>query len=390
MSPVTDAVIGAAGSEAANPPQSGFLMVGSTQPGRYFSRYDVPPFLERAVVIINGEVYWEWESVQVRVAIGDPPNTFQLTCSEQEPWPEDWAFMRIRPPDRCAVYLDGELAITGFVITRQVYYDATQHSIQIQGWGNTGILGFATADSKTGEMKNQTPLAVIKKLATQHGINVDVAGHLPLDKIKRFSTQPGENAKEAIERAARAAGAQVGETKDGHLLVVGDDAESAAPEQLIEGYNILIGQETIHCNMDVGEMNATGQSQGGDDESMSDVAQRGRQAGGGGQFTMGLPTRILSELPSFSINQLRQRMGVERAVNQANEITAIITVLGWQKGDRGGLWTPGDQVFVDAPMLILRENLMLKEAVFTQDNQSGTRTRLTLVNKAAFKKGEPD
>src|SRR5215471_2453156 len=127
---------------------------------RYFDSYNYPPFLGRAVVLINDETYYEWESVQVHLTIGDPPSTFQLTVSEQEPWPEDWAFLRIRPGDDCAVYLDGELVITGWVITRQVYYDANQRSVQIQGMGRTGILGHVTADTATNEIKNLPPMQI--------------------------------------------------------------------------------------------------------------------------------------------------------------------------------------------------------------------------------------
>jgi len=191
---------------------------------RYFDSYNYPPFLGRAVVLINDETYYEWESVQVHLTIGDPPSTFQLTVSEQEPWPEDWAFLRIRPGDDCAVYLDGELVITGWVITRQVYYDANQRSVQIQGMGRTGILGHVTADTATNEIKNLPPMQITQQIAGNAGVATATAGSMPNNKIERFSITPGQSCREAIEEVCRAGGLKLGETKHGELLLIGDGA----------------------------------------------------------------------------------------------------------------------------------------------------------------------
>jgi hypothetical protein len=84
----------------------------------------------KAVIVINGMEYFEWESVYVRVEwYGRPPRHTRFTASEQTPWAKDWAFLRIRPGDKCEIYLDTCLVITGLVCTRQVYYDGTQHSV---------------------------------------------------------------------------------------------------------------------------------------------------------------------------------------------------------------------------------------------------------------------
>src|SRR5215471_4998759 len=74
---------------------------------RYFDQVTVYPYPNHAVVTINGTPYWEWESVWVQHEFGGvPPIQFRLSTSEQEPWPEDWAFLRIRPDDQCTVHLD--------------------------------------------------------------------------------------------------------------------------------------------------------------------------------------------------------------------------------------------------------------------------------------------
>jgi hypothetical protein len=75
---------------------------------QYFDQIARPPYLGNCVVYIDGQEYFEWESVEVKLSrSGNPRSSFRLTVSEQEPWPEDWAFLRIMPRDKCAVYLDG-------------------------------------------------------------------------------------------------------------------------------------------------------------------------------------------------------------------------------------------------------------------------------------------
>jgi prophage tail gpP-like protein len=363
---------------------------------RYFDSFDLPEFSDRVVVIVNGEIYAEWESVTVTVKFNDPPNIFELRTSEQEPWPEDWAFLRIKPHDQCAVYLDGQLVISGMVITRQVYYDANQHTIQIQGADYTIRLGHSAADTKTGEFKQKNAEAIISALAGAAGVGTEKGGAMFDQKFPRFSIHPGETAKEAIERVARAANLMLGANKHGQLMIIGPNAVAAGYDAVIEGVNILIGQEFIHANISPGEAMTSGQNPVNDDNNNPAEAaqmsnQQGGQAGDGtasGGFGMGAPQRTLSELPAFSIAQLIKRAKLGGQIDSADEITAWITVLGWQRHGSSGLWWPGDTVYIDAPMLILKQDLRIKSVVFTQDNQTGTRARLELV-RPEFLGGEP-
>jgi prophage tail gpP-like protein len=349
-----------------------------------------------AVVVIDGEVYWEWESVEVKLSIGgNPPNTFRFTASEQEPYPSRMAFLRILPGDKCTIYLDNQLAITGVVETRQVYYDATSHQVEIQGKGNSGMLDNATADNQTGEYKNQTPEQLISAIAGKGGVPVMLKGFLPNFKIPRFSVTDQNNSTEAIGQVLRMAGAQKMENPDGSLVILGNNFAESTMAQVIEGENILIGRETIHSAQDPGEMMGSAQGHGDDNQSMSDSAQVGTQNSAHQQFSMGQPDRVMSEMPmqNMLLPALRQRLGLERSINQQNEITANITVWGWKKsatGLSGGLWAPGEKVSVYSPMLVLHgEPLILKSVTFTQDNNSGSRSTLELVNETAFSQAEP-
>src|SRR6516164_3456088 len=94
------------------------------------------PPSEIAILNVGGMQFRDWESVSVRWALStkeSPPYTFRFTCSEAIPIPAAYAGLQIRPGMQCSVTLAGNLAINGFETTRQVFYDANRHYVEIQG-----------------------------------------------------------------------------------------------------------------------------------------------------------------------------------------------------------------------------------------------------------------
>src|SRR5882724_2163642 len=110
---------------------------------------------ETAILTIDGNEYRDWETVMVRQCMKDHPYFhFRFTCSEGMPLAKNWAAMRIIPGQLCTVTLAGNLAITGFVNTRQAFYDVRRHYVEIQGSSNVMSLAQSSAVTKTGEFKD--------------------------------------------------------------------------------------------------------------------------------------------------------------------------------------------------------------------------------------------
>ena len=114
----------------------------------------VPNPNEIATLIVNGEIFADWESIFVRHAFDEPFYWFRFTCSEGAPPAKNWAAQRIRPGDKCEVYLAGILAVSGRVKTRQVSYSAKHYAVEIQGGGFTFDLTQGSVVNNTGEFKN--------------------------------------------------------------------------------------------------------------------------------------------------------------------------------------------------------------------------------------------
>lgn len=355
----------------------------------YFDQITREPYLTRPVVVVNGQEYAEWESVTVSMEVGgSPPYSCRLTCSEQEPWPEAFAFFRIKPGDTVQVFLNGYKAIDGIVMTRQVAYNATSHQVEIQAIGYAGLMDLGTVASQTGEFKNQDLMSIAQSVAKPFGVKVTNQG-APNDKFPRATVTPGETAWAFIEKLARQTGVFMTSNPNGDLvLMVGGMGGS---DDVVEGRNILEGREHISLYGPPQTIKTSGQAPGNDDQWGPDPTHQRNHDGDQGSQDAGLnymPQRVLTELPAFTINSVMHRFGLEQSFNDSVKIEAQVTLLGWNKPSGGGIWVPGQQVYINAPMLILNRSLYLKKAVFTQDNSSGTRTNLTLVNNMGQKATE--
>jgi len=356
--------------------------------------------LNRAVLIIDGQEYMEWESVQVRAAMYENTRTCRFTASEKEVPPSRSA-MRIKPGQACKVMLDDQLAMTGFVITRTVSFSGNDHMVELQCQGQWGTTSGGAHVSQTGEYKNITVQQLAEIVGKPYGAMVEGAA-ANMMKFPRVSVVPGASAWETLEPYLRATQTPVSETAEGKLKL-GVMTGSAS---VIEGWNILEGREVIHSLMAVGGSSVPGGQSPGAGEGTDQLVHgqrpgtddsHGAQANQVNQehppITSELnvpyhPETTLSEVPAWLTDQMKSRGGFDAMYSDSLQIWVNCTLLTWQRSGKvppaGGLWEPGDTVMVDSPMLILRgQNLKLKAVTWTQDNQSGTRSHIELVNDKA-------
>src|SRR5215831_2108108 len=86
-----------------------------------------------AILQVGGTNYGDWETVMVRHELrGAPPYVARFTASEGQPLAKNILGMQVVPGQNCTITLGGQLAFTGKVITRQVFYDKNRHYIEIQ------------------------------------------------------------------------------------------------------------------------------------------------------------------------------------------------------------------------------------------------------------------
>jgi len=376
------------------------------------------PYLGRAVVVIDGHEYYEWESVQVRAAITENTRTCRLTTSEQTPTPTSNSAFRIMPGMKCTVFLDGYLAMTGMVVTRQVFYNADQHSVEIQAQGAWGIGATSSIVSQTHEFNNIDLKQLAQTLGAPFGVGVEGQAVTP-QKFKRISVTPGETPFELLEKYARATGTPMSETPGGNINLGWGGGTAVA----IEGYNILEGREVIHSLQGTGgggdqpqgvepgsgseqpisgdqeggpgegtDFNSMGQRPGTDDDWGAKANQNsGEQPGITNDFSPGYNPKVqASEVPADSQDQMKSRSGMEAMYSDMLQYWVTLKLLTWQRKGKappsGGIWYPGDTVTVNSPMLVLDgQALVLTAVTWMQDNTGGTVSVIELQNQKAMR-----
>src|SRR5262249_9366132 len=160
--------------------------------------------------------------------------TFRLTTSEKEVPPSRSA-MRIKPGQKCTVVLDGYEAVTGEVVTRQVFYNANQHTVEIQGQGKAGRMRDASVVSPTGEFNQIGLKELLQTLGKPFGVGVEGTAQSAM-KFPRVSATPGESNWELGERHSRAAATPLSETPQGNILM-GILSSGVSKATVIEGWN---------------------------------------------------------------------------------------------------------------------------------------------------------
>jgi prophage tail gpP-like protein len=332
----------------------------------------------------------DWENVTVKMVEGESNHSFKLSVSEGAPLTKDFGSLKIKPGDHCTITLGGELAISGYVETRQVGYNATQHGIQIIGHSYNKAAADGSVMHKTMEFKNQSLQQIGTQLLKPFGIQFVPKTAMPTKQFPRVNVAPGMSAWHQLDILARQRQVTLGTDKQGN--VTGRTFFQGGGDALVEGVNILDGQEVMTMNMGDGPLNEKSQTPGSN-------FNFGREAAGPTSKTDSRPLGESGKgvyAPQVGLTEhhgdkddTKARGNMEQQRRGQEQLQVTIVVQGWMRPS-GGLWEPGTKVMVQSPMLLVSESLKLMSATFTQDNKSGTRTTLELTRETGSEQDAKD
>src|SRR5512139_3593179 len=350
-----------------------------------------PKPTEVAILKVNGQNFQDWESVLVRHSLWETPWFHaRFTCSEGMPLAKAWSTLQIKPGDACEISLGGQPAFRGMVETRQVFYDAHRHYIEIQCASGVDVL-VTSVISKTMEWKNNTFEQIARSVLGKIEKNLSVVGgSLPQIKFPRISAMHGDSIHDFLDTLARGLSAATGlgiafTTNLGEDFVVAVGPEGQGGD-FVEGFNILEGREIIYNASMKGIWPVISQDSGTDKDHATKVSSEPyNRVEYGENWGKKFASTLVSDLPTINQNLLKGRGHSERGWLQGDQITVFITVLGWLRPG-GDLWRHNQTYTVRSPMLIMQgsEKLRAKSVTFTQDNRTGTRTVLELCNDLAL------
>jgi len=336
------------------------------------------------VLKINGVAYDGWKSARVTRGMDRAAGDFDLTVSA--PLPATATVKGIRVGDKCAVEVNGQPIITGWVDDVAPSYDSDTHEINVRGRSKTCDLIDCAAMNKPGQWRGLLLLDIVKAICKPFGISVKVAGSEATKVVADFQIQQGETAYAAIERLCRLQGFLASDDEEGNLVLARVGSNRSAGKILCTplgiGNNVISGGATFSGKERFSEYHVKGQSAGSDDVD-GETARGANYSLNDSNVTRYRPMLVVAEGQS-SNSTARERAAWERSTRAANSIELNYTVAGWISTDAGGLWKPNTLVPVEDTLLGVNGEFCIAEVSF-QIGGNGSTTSMRLAPPDAFK-----
>ena len=274
--------------------------------------------------------------------------------------------------------MDDEQIINGYIDVHSASIDHSSHTVTVSGRSRTGDLVDCSAVHTPGNFKDQTLLNIANALTAPYSVPCvlgDSVGALPV--ISKFELNNGESVFEAIERAARKQQVMVTDNADGQLVL--DQAGTSA-------YSFpLSGWESASFTADYSRRHsvyiAKAQQHG---HNFADPLEAARVPG-----TVTDPAitryRPLIVRPEGTTNRQdaakRIQWQANRDIGESLRLIATMTGFTDQNGD---LWQKNRLISVYNEVLNIDHQLLIESVRFSQNEQSGTTTELSLVHPGAY------
>ncbi|UPK03097.1 phage baseplate assembly protein [Bradyrhizobium sp. 170] len=343
----------------------------------------MPKPQEVAVLDVNGLQFEDWESVWVQQRWADSFTYFRFTAAERDPIINKQggpfpliAKLQFKPGDKCTITLAGQLAVTGYIETRQVAYDASAHGVMLIGKSATAWAARSSVDTKTGNFDKKNIVQVAQEVIAPYGVGLQVIGSPDMTPFDKLQNEKGELVWDFLERIARPRGVVMGSDSKGNFLLIGEHSYPVVA-QLVEGQNIKSCQCIITEEHTYTEYRVDGQAPASDSNAGTAASELTGKVGGTSPVISKLITA--AEQPVRTQAEIQARAKNESVWHEGTKIQATIVVQGWLR-DGSSLWQAGDDVAVYSPMAMLNNTLKIQNCTFTQDNHSGTLTTLDLVS----------
>ena len=310
--------------------------------------------------------------------------TFSLALADK--WIGGAQALPIAAGMACQILIGGEQVIDGYIDQIRPSFSATAHGISVTGRDRSADLVDCAAIHSPGQWLNCTVLQLAQALASPFGVNVTAEGDVGAP-IASFKLEEGETAFEALDRALRQRELMACPDGKGGIVLLKAGAGTASGS-LRQRENILSAEGQFDMADRFSDYIVKGQKPGTDKGWGKDAcAVRGQYRDQAVQRYR--PMLIRAEQSGDSSNA-HQRAAWECSVRAARAVTVTATVQGFrQQGvgreQSGPLWQLNQMADVDLPYLRISQRLLVAGVEFRRDATSGSTTRLTLRDPAAFK-----
>lgn len=328
---------------------------------------------------VGGSSISGWQEIEVTLRAEGFPNSFDIAFSTKQPLTNSVVIAKAGDP--CAVYLGGDLVISGYVDMDANGGDARGHMLRLVGRGKTQDLVDCSAEWPSGQLINGTALDIATKLAQPYGIDVRMGdGADPGPQVPQWALNYTDTGADIIQRIARAAGLLAYEDANGALVLGTVGTTRAASGAVLPGNvqawsveNSMNGRysEVVCCLLGLAALSDIPGSDFFDIEEDPNVPRHRRL------------DIILEQVGQDPVEFTKKKAMWEVARRAGRSSVVHVTVDSWRDAE-GTLWTPNTSVPVDVPGLRVDKLLVLSEVTFRRSSEGGTTADLMLMPPSAF------
>lgn len=320
---------------------------------------------------IGSNKHTGWKEVRIRRSLDTLADSFDLALTDR--W--EGQVRPIVPGEACQVFIGDERVLTGWVDDVNPQYDATNHSVSVNGRSLTADLIDCSGHDQ--RLDGLTLLQICRQLVKPFGIEVvDAAG--VEKKFRNFAIEDGQPIGEALERAAQIRGVRLVSDADGRLIIT-HAVQREVATVLELGVNIRMGSGQFSDRDRFNEYTIVGQTPG-DDGWNSQEAAGPTGTATDPRIRSTRKTLIISDTPADS-NECKARAQLESRIRWAKGRSITYTIGGWE--NELGTWQPGDVALVRDPYLGTDAKRLVSSATLVE-NDKGRTAELTMVPPEAY------
>lgn len=330
-------------------------------------------------LLVNGQSFEGWKGVTIKRSMKAIAGSFDFSAVDR--WAEQQAPWQINPGDECAIQIDSETVITGYVDDVKPKISVSEKDFGVSGRDKAGDMVDCSIDFGVSAFGNISLLNLCKKLAAPFGIGVTTDPSVgTIANFPAWKVNPGESCFESLDRAAKMRGVLL--TNDGKgNIVITRAGTSRASSSLVQGQNILSAEATYSFKERFSQYKVKAQDGGldGADTELWALLTATVKDPSVKRFR---PIVIMAEgAASVSVCKLRAQWEQSVRIGKSSQIT--VSVPGWRQGD-GSLWRPNQLAVVKAPWLGINLELLITEVTLKDDDSTGKQAQLLLEPASAY------
>lgn len=337
------------------------------------------PSEEIVTVNCGGLSFRGWRSVSISASIKDAARAFRLDVAAELGAAE--TFRVFKAGAEVEILFNGDVVLKGYVDRYQPRISEKDAMITISGRSKSADLIDSATEKPKGRFDEKDLKDIATELAAKHDVEVTVTAGVELEPVPFYQLTPGETPFRAIERLARSQGLAVMGTATGGIeLAAGGSKRHAGG--IVQGQNLKVGEADHNWSNRHSKYIVKGQRASGSNAenleieavTKDDAVNRYR------------PTVIVVEEDT---DRKRAKKRAESRRNRAagEALRASVTLQGFRDDD-GAVWEPNRLIWMESDFLQIQQDMLVETLTFSQDERSGSLTKIGLVDPKAYDAGK--